>query len=189
MRAATTAAPLFALTLALLGACASPTPYQPATAQAQTGINGGYSDQRIAQNRFRVTFSGNSMTSRETVENYLLYRAAELTSQQGYDSFIMADRDVNRDRQTYYDRPFHTGAYGFWGPRWRYRSAGFGWRTWDPWGGDPFWGDTVDMHTVDQFEASAEIIMRKGPAKEGATHAFNARDVMASLGPTIVRPA
>jgi hypothetical protein len=183
-------AALIALVLtASLAACASPTPYQPVSAEAATGIDGGFSDQRIAPNRFRVTFSGNSMTSRETVENYLLYRAAELTAQQGFDSFIMADRDVNRDRQTYYDRPFHDGAYGWWGPHWRYRSAGFGWRTWDPWHGDPFWADTMDARTVDQYEASAEIIMRRGPARPDNEHAFNAREVLASLGPSIVRPA
>jgi hypothetical protein len=172
-----------------IGACASPTPYQPTYAEATSGIDGGYSEQRITPNRFRVTFSGNSMTSRDTVENYLLYRAAELTAQQGFDSFIMADRDVERDRRVYYDRPFHAGRYGYWGPRWRYRGSAFGWRSWDPWYGDPFWTDTVDVRAVDQYEASAEIIMRRGPARDDNPRAFNARQVLASLGPEIRRPA
>jgi hypothetical protein len=84
-------------------------------------------------------------------------------------------------------RQLHT--YGFWGPRWRYRGAAFGWRTWDPWYGDPFWTDTVDVRTVDQYEASAEIVMRRGPARQDDVRAFNAREVLAGLGPDIIRPA
>ena len=58
-----------------LVACATATPYQPIGAG---GASGGFSEQRIEANRYRVTFAGNSLTSRERVENYLLFRAAEL---------------------------------------------------------------------------------------------------------------
>jgi hypothetical protein len=88
----------FALGLALaagLAACATPTPYQPNVPGQQT--SGGYSELRLEQNRFRVTFTGNSLTSRETVEAYLLFRAAELTTQQGYDWFSIVDRHTDRD--------------------------------------------------------------------------------------------
>jgi hypothetical protein len=61
---------------------------------------------RIETNRFRVSFAGNSMTSRETVERYLLFRAAEITLQQGYDGFEMADRSTERHSNTYVDRLF-----------------------------------------------------------------------------------
>ncbi len=47
----------------------------------------GYSEERLDQNKFRVTFRGNSLTPRETVEDYLLYRAAELTLQNGFTHF------------------------------------------------------------------------------------------------------
>ena len=60
---------------ALLSGCATPTPYQPLG--APTGVRGGFTDQQIERNRFRVTFAGNQFTSRQRVENYLLYRAAE----------------------------------------------------------------------------------------------------------------
>ena len=59
----------------LIAACATSTPYGP----AENGKGYGFSDQRIESNRYRITFRGNSVTSRETVENALLYRAAELT--------------------------------------------------------------------------------------------------------------
>ena len=68
---------------ALLSGCATPTPYQPLG--APTGVRGGFTDQQIERNRFRVTFAGNQFTSRQRVENYLLYRAAELTTERGFD--------------------------------------------------------------------------------------------------------
>ena len=84
----------------LLAACAGkPTPYQ----QAQGGY--GYSEQRIEENRYRVSFAGNSATSRPTVEDYLLYRAAELTVQNGHDWFEVADRDTVQDYAGYGGSP------------------------------------------------------------------------------------
>jgi hypothetical protein len=75
--------------LAGVGGCtSSPTPYGPAA----DGY--GYTEQQIERNRYRVSFSGNSATSRNTVENYLLYRAAQLTLENGYDHFILADQDL-----------------------------------------------------------------------------------------------
>jgi hypothetical protein len=136
----------------LLAGCASPTPYQPATGY---GYNrAGYSDQRIEDNRYMVSFAGNSLTSRETVERYLLFRAAELTVQQGYDSFILVDRSTDRKTQTYVDRPFGPGPYGYWAPSWRFYGRGWGWRYYDPFWGDPFFND-FDVRTVDRYEAMA----------------------------------
>src|SRR3546814_3976294 len=80
----------------MLAGCASPTPYQPATGH---GFNRtGFSEQRIESNRYMVSFSGNSLTSRETVERYLLFRAAELTVQQGFDHFILVYRNTEIGR-------------------------------------------------------------------------------------------
>jgi hypothetical protein len=174
------------LATAALGACATATPYQPL--QSGSAASGGYTNQRITENRYRVNFVGNSLTSRPTVENYLLYRAAELTTQQGFDWFAMADRQTDTNRNTYVDRPYGPGAYGYWGPSWRYRGRGFGWRSWDPYRGDPFWGDTIDVHTVTSFEATAEIIMHRGPAPGDDRTAFDARSVLQNLGPEIQRP-
>lgn len=166
--------------------CSTPTPYQPI--DSRSGISGGFSDQRITNDRFRVSFAGNGVTSRDTVENYLLYRAAELTLQQGYDSFILADRDVERDRRIVVDRPFHPGRFGYWGPSWRYYGARHGWRTWDPFWGDPFFMDGIDTRTIDRYEAIAEIVMRRGTTSSDDLRVFNARNVVADLGPSIRRP-
>ena len=170
--------------LALAG-CTTATPYRPASAQA--GDRTGYSDYRIAADRYRVSFSGNSMTSRETVERYLLFRAAELTLERGFDTFVMVQRDTERKTRTYVDRPFHPGAYGYWGPYWAYRSPRLGWRTWDPWYGDPFWDRDIDVRTVDRYEAHAEILMARGPRRSDP-HAFDAREVVANLRSSITLP-
>ncbi len=169
----------------ILGACATATPYQPLGARG-TGATGGFSDVRVAANRYRVTFAGNSMTSRERVETYLLYRAAELTRERGYDGFTIVDRATDRDVETrVYQDPFGPGRYRWWRPSWRYRGA-FGWRRWDPWFGDPFWANNIDVSTVQRFEASAEIVMFRG--SRGDEKSFNAREVIENLGPTIELP-
>src|SRR5262249_3619247 len=145
-----------------------------------SAVSGGFTDQRLDADHFRVTFSGNSMTSRQTVENYLLYRAAELTVNQGFDWFETVDRHTDRQTTTYVD-PM-PGPYGpYWRPYWRFH-AGFGWRSWDPWFGDPFWGDRYDVSTIDRYQAEAEIVTGHGP-KPSDPHAFDARAVMSNLGP------
>lgn len=171
--------------IAGLCACATPTPYQPIGTGSERG---GYSEARIETDRYRVSFSGNSMTSRETVETYLLFRAAELTLERGYDWFVMADRDTERRTRTYIDRPFSPGPWGFWGPRWRYYGRGFGWRTWDPFWGDPFWDRDIDVRTVDRYEAMAEIVMGRGPRPANDVRSFDARAVTENLRTRIVLP-
>ena len=177
---------LLALTIGIAG-CEGPTTYHPANPSDQPADRTGYWDYRIEENRYRVNFAGNSMTSRDTVERYLLFRAAELTLQQGYDWFEMADRGTERKSQTYVDRPFSTGPYGYWGPWWSYRSPRFGWRTWDPFWGDPFWDRDLDVRTVDRYEASAEIVMGHG-SKPASPRAFDAREVASNLRGSIEVP-
>ena len=172
-----------------LSGCASVTPYQPAVPGQHPG--GGYSEQAIGEGRYRVMFRGNSLTARDRVEGYLLYRAAELTVRDGYDWFLIVDRLTERDVSTYpvpdpFYRPWYGNGYGRWRPWWRYSRRG-AWGNWYP-GAGPFWGDTVDLRTVERFEAHAEIVLRHGPVPAGEERAFDARRVMQDLGPTIERP-
>jgi hypothetical protein len=172
--------------LAIVTGCATATPYQPLTTRGSA--TGGYTEQRLEENRYRVTFVGNSFTSRRTVENYLLYRAAELTLQAGYDGFTMVQRDTDPHTTTRVFRdPFGPGPWGYWGPSWRYHGRGFGWRSWDPWMRDPFWADNIDVSTVTSYEATAEIVMFKG-ARPDDPRAFVARQITQNLGPTIQMP-
>jgi hypothetical protein len=158
---------LAVLTIALLGlgACALPTLYQPAT----DGY--GYSQQQIEGNRFRVSFSGNSLTTRETVENYLLYRAAELALAQGGDYFVVVNRET--EARSHYDTGFSGyggfGDYGRWGHRYPYMGAG-------------------SARAITEYRGYADIVVYRGTKSPTEPNAYDARDVMAKLAPTIVRP-
>ncbi len=158
-----------------LAACGTygPTPYQPAAGSQQ-----GYADTMIESNRFRVSFKGNSLTERETVENYLLYRAAELTLQQGYDHFTIADRDTDRERRIRGGGPTYYGSrlnYLYLHPR-------YGWIG----SYSPVWGPST-YSEVTQYEASAEIVLGRGP-KSSDPNAFDARDVSKNLAGSVTRP-
>ncbi|MNL51106.1 hypothetical protein D3C87_1741780 [compost metagenome] len=134
------------------------------------------------------------MTSRETVERYLLYRAAEVTVQQGYDWFETADRRTDRTARAVIDN-YGAGwgyggygygyPYGYWRPAWRGYYGGY--RGWGPWG-DPFWGSSTEIRTIEKFQASAEILLHKGPKPAGDPRAYDAREIMTNLGPSIQRP-
>lgn len=164
-----------------LAACATPTAYAP---EGYGGQRGGYAEQRLQEDRWAVSFSGNSLTTRDTVEMSLLYRAAELTVQSGYDWFLTDFRATDADTRYYgTPDPWFRGAYGpYWGPRWRFYRRGY-WSSWDPWGRD------YDVREVTRYEARAEIIMGRGTAPRGDSHAFDAREILTNLGPRIARPA
>ena len=160
-----------------LAGCETATPYQPLVTRGD--LLGGFTDQRLDANHYRVSFQGNTETSRERVETYMLYRVAELTVNAGYDWFETADRHTDRDKTTYWDNDWGPGPYGYWRPSWRYWGA-YGWGGWCSRGG---WGSTT---TVQKFQASVEITMGHGP-KPG-DRALDAREVMTYLGPKIERP-
>lgn len=178
-------------TTLLTSACVTESTYRPATGRGFE--RSGYSDRQIEQNRFMVSFSGNSYTSRDTVEKYLLFRAAELTVQRGYDYFIFTDRDVDHKSRTYSTPGIggglgYGGFGGYWGPSWRYRGRGFGWRSWDPYFGDPFFDRGIDINTIDKYEANAEIVVGRGPKPRDNIRAFDAHEVIRNLEPSIVTP-
>ncbi|MEJ2817177.1 MULTISPECIES: hypothetical protein [unclassified Caulobacter] len=78
-----------AFSAALLTACTTtPTVYAP-----QTAAHGaGYSEYRLENGRYRVTFQGNPGASVNQVSDYVLLRSAELALRDGYDWFRVADR-------------------------------------------------------------------------------------------------
>lgn len=168
-----------------LASCASTPPYQPAS--SNSGF--GYSDQRLEQNRFRVTFNGNSVTDRDQVQDFLLYRSAELTLQNGFDYFVIAERatDAKRRYDSYggygYGAGFGYGGYPYFYPH--YYAPRWGWRPFY----DPFWDDPIHIREVTRYEASAEIVMYKGEKPATDARAFNAREVQQNLAGKVVPPA
>jgi hypothetical protein len=167
---------LIVVALLALAGCATPTPY------ASRPVDGafGYREQAIEAGRVRVSFRGNELTPRETVEDYLLFRAAELTLEQGFDHFLLATRATDEERRAQSIGPSPAFRsmfdYALYGPS-------FGWRG----AYDPFWDD-LNVRETTRFEASAEVVMARGPKPADNPQAFDARDVVATLGPRVVRP-
>lgn len=170
-----------------LSACATATPYQP-LASASSRSEGGYSDAQLAPGRWQVTFAGNSLTSRETVEGYLLYRAAELTLEQGGKSFEIVRRDIEHEIRDEivsdpYDRYDPWWGYPRWRPNWRYYGRPYGWQSWYP-GSAPFF----DTQRVERFEARTEILIHPDGKLADNTQIFDAAEVLGRLGSSIQRP-
>jgi hypothetical protein len=147
--------------LILLAGCVTATPYA-----ARTDNGYGYFQQKLETDRYRVSFTGNSYTQRDVVENYLLYRAAELTRETGHDWFIVTEHDT--DKNTSYtgliDPAFGVG-YGSW------------------YGG----GGVVQETPYNQYEADAIILVGSGK-KPDDKNAYDAGDVLKTLDPIIARP-
>ena len=195
--------PIMAAALIFLGACATATPYQEAV-----NSNNGYENQQIETNRWAISFSGNSLTDRQTVETYLLYRAAELTQQNGYDNFQIVSRETDAQSRFIshgFSSPFVYNFYGFGGHSGfgrsgfrssRFRHGGFGGRGFrragfrSGFGGgfhDPFFGGPSSFSEQVNYEATAEILMHNGSKPDDAAY-FNAQDVLANLSSVIVLP-
>ena len=154
--------------VALLVGCATPmqTPYQPLQP------NGGFSEQRIETNRYRVTFVGNSITPREEVENYLLFRSAELTLSQGFDYFVLSGNDT--EANTYYLQTLtdYDSFDPFLPHFWPYRGFASGTST-----------------PITNYKAEAYVLMFKGAKPAANINAYDAREVQTSLAPSVRRLA
>ena len=162
-----------ALAAALLAGCMGPSPYAPRLEGQQTG----YTDASLTQNRYRVTFTGNSATPRETVESYLLLRAAEVTRAAGYSSFVFDTRNTKANHS------YQTVPYGppdpFWGRRGLGYGGGFGY-----WGGWGFpYDPMVDVVVRTNYDAYAEIVLLTPEQAAKEPRALNANEVITRIGP------
>lgn len=157
------------LATSLLVACAhTPTPYQP----RPDGGQYGYSEQGLEPDRIRVVFRGNTLTARETVENYLLYRAAEVTQQRGYAYFSPMQQEVEREEE---ERYVATG-------------VGFGHPGWYGWGTRFMLIETLPGNSRESFRASAVFKLYKDQEALGEKDAFNAAAVLQEMAALIQRP-
>lgn len=187
-------------TAAILTACATATPYQPS---AKADLSNGFSELPIEKDRVKVTFDGNSLTDRQTVETYLLYRAAELTKGAGYDYFILTDRATDKNirfKNTGFNDPYYglfdysyfNPRFGWSNPYYRpyyapyYRSGWHGFGRYDPFYDS--WGRDFDYREITRYRASAEVKFRRGSKPTDMDNAFNANEVLANLGDKIIYP-
>ena len=189
----------------ILAACATATPYQPAS---EVGAFDGFSEQMIENDRARITFAGNSLTERETVENYLLYRSAEMAVERGFDTFTLQERDLEANRRVrvtpglgagydpYFGYSFYRPRFG-WSRGYRFsqfagfnRGFGFGRRGFGRRGFfdgyDPFFDD-YDVQEITKYRATAEVKFGRGVGPNNA-QTFNAREVLENLGAAITFP-
>jgi len=163
---------LAAAVLLGLAACAT----QPVYGPKGPGQSAGYTDEQLAANRYRVTYTGSAATDRETVEDFLLYRSAEVTLKAGFTHFQFDTRDT-KAHTTYY-----SSFAGGW-PGWPYhRYYGWYWHSW------PFPDEDVMVTPITRYEAYAEIVMLTDDEAKGNPQAMDAHDVMDHLGPKVHPP-
>lgn len=120
--------------------------------------------------RFNLTVAGKTFTSREAIEKYLAYRAAEHTLAQKGTWFTLVEGRQKGDAgpEPVNDDPAKAGKYYsfrmvYWRPVWRYKLAGSpAWSTWSPFSGAPFFADGKDAKTISDFEVSTDIVIRNG---------------------------
>jgi hypothetical protein len=173
------------LVAGLLAGCATPSPYAPRLQGQATG----YTDRALTENRYRVTFTGNTVTPRETVESYLLLRAAEVAQAAGYTNFVFDTRNTKANRSYTAvpegPNPHWRGGFGGWG-----RRGGFGyWGGYGGWGGYGFGYDpAVDIVVRTNYQAYAEIVLLTPEQAAKEPRALNAADVIAHIGPEAVAP-
>jgi len=152
-----------------LAACASsPTPYRSAT----DGF--GYREQQLESNRYRVSFAGNAATALDTVRDYALFRAAELTVATGHDYFKVVDQSTD------------TRSSGVGGPR---IGVGVG-------SGGSGSGLGVGLSSIlggggfaDDYTVTMDVLMFAGERPAADEDAYDAREVLRRLQPTIVQPS
>ena len=155
-----------ALVLVLNGCAGNPTPYQPKADRT------GYSEQQLDAQTWRVQFAGNIDTPRETVENYLLYRSAEIMLFGGYDKFVMFEKNIENNV-----RYRATGLY----PHFGYSSR-HGYHH-----GLGFYAPVNYSPSV-SYSGTATIRIYSGGTPPNNAPIYDAQEIVQQLGPTIVLP-
>lgn len=152
----------------ILTACATATPYKPA---GKSGY--GYRQEQLENNRYRVSFIGNDHTPIDTVQNYLLYRAAQITLSSGNDYFIITHQGTQRMGGGN-NSSFGVGTGG----GFSVGGGGFGIGI----------GTLLGGGSSESFMAYATIVVGKGPTPADQPQAYNARELKKRLQPKIKKP-
>ncbi len=158
-----------AILLGLTACASSPTPYQAATDDL------GYRDQQIEADRYRVSFAGSSATPLNRVQDYALYRAAELTVANGFDYFKVASRSTDSRGGAVGGPSIGLGVGGGSGGS---GGVGIGLSSILGGGGGYSQGYTVSM----------DIVMFHGEKPAADQTAYDAHQVLQRLAPTIQAP-
>ena len=148
-----------------LSACA--TPY------GKYGLLGGFSDARIDENTFSISVDTNGFTSQQTTSMQALYRAAELTIENGFDYFFISGGANNSTSMVMAIPGSSTSnttvnAYG---------STAYSRTT----------TTSAPIAVMPMVFPNSTLIIKsfKGTKPEGQTNAYDARAVIKYLGPQI----
>ncbi|MEM9618510.1 MAG: hypothetical protein AAF936_11165 [Pseudomonadota bacterium] len=162
--------------IALIAGCTSITPYAPADRSGR-----GYDDQKLEEGKYRVTFEGNSSTDRATIENYVLFRAAEITLRDGYDHFSILDQSTDAV-STFRTNGTTFGGAGF-GRNGFFYGGGFG-----GFGGVGFANNTSTTRQRLSYVIGVIIQAEKGDKPADSPNSYDARQLIDNLGPVLTYP-
>lgn len=146
----------------------------PVIAPAKPGV---YSATKQDAVHYRIKVTGRHFTSRDAIEKYLLYRAAELALQQHATWFTLVESRGKGDKVPA-PKPNPGGLHysfrmNYWRPAWRYAPAGApAMKAWSRSSRTIFFADGKDAGAVVGFETSAVIVMQKGPMDDADPLAF-----------------
>lgn len=166
----------------LLSGCAVVTPYQ------SRGLTGGYTEQRLADDVYHVTFGGNGNTPKEVVERYFMYRCAELTKEKGYKYFVV----VRTGKLGALQAPIEVGEQASASP---WRKAGFagsasenpaaGYQKVRGTGGGGYYYIPGGVYRITTWSGRATIRLLNDSGLKGRVVGYVAEDVMRQLQPYI----
>jgi len=136
----------------------------PMVPAAKPGV---YSQAKQSAGHYRLTVKGHNFTSKDAIENYVLYRAADLTLQQHFQWFTLTEKRSKGDIAPLPKRDPAGLHYSFrmqyWRPVWRYKLVDSPkWTTWSPFSTVAFFAHGKDPKTISEFELSVDIVMHKG---------------------------
>ncbi|MBD2858698.1 hypothetical protein IB286_06705 [Spongiibacter sp. KMU-158] len=165
---------LAVLVTGFLAACSSTSVYQPAEKRGAYG----YTETQLGADRYRVTFTGNSVTDKETVNDYAMLRAAELTLQNGYEWFQMVNRDTESKSRSSTNI---SGMYDYGGGTAVYQRCGLvSCNTYVTQVPSRIDGGVATTTTRTSYQSSLEVKMGKGQMPESA-EAYNAQELASTL--------
>lgn len=88
-------------TLFITVGCATSSPTEPTPyIKAASANNYGYSSMELSANEYRIMFKATQATPADKVQEFTLYRAAELAQKQGYDWVAIVKTDIERKTRT-----------------------------------------------------------------------------------------
>lgn len=146
----------------------------PMVPPAKPGV---FTKQNKGADRFHLVVAGHKFSTRSDVENYLAYRAAELTMEQKASWFTLVESRTKGDTAPVPERDPAGRRYSFrmeyFRPVWRYKTSGSSaWKSWSPFAGTAFASD--DATSITDFEVSADIVLHKGQMDDADPLAFEA---------------